>query len=214
MFRWRSLGSLPRAYDTRVDTSLTLGRVLRIFAAAATLLLIGTIGFKLILDESWINSFYRTVVTASLNGLDLPPPSTGGKLWTVVIVLGGVTIFAYVGVAVVEAIAGGVVTGAIADRRRWKTIDQLSNHFIICGYGRVGRRVAQEFRAAEVPYVVLDFSVDALNAARERGSLYRGDGTGGRGPEKAGLERARGLVASSDSDSDNLYITLGTVQAA
>ena len=192
-----------------MDTSLTLGRVLRIFAAAATLLLIGTIGFKLILDESWINSFYRTVVTASLNGLDSPPPSTGGKLWTVLIVLGGVTIFAYVGIAVVEAIAGGVVTGAIADRRRWKTIDQLSNHFIICGYGRVGRRVAQEFRAAEVPYVVLDFRVDALNAARERGDLYiEGDGTEDEDLEKAGLERARGLVASSDSDSDNLYITL------
>jgi hypothetical protein len=56
-----------------VETSFTLGRVARIFAAAAGLLLIGTIGFKLILDESWLNSFYRTVVTATLNGLDSPP---------------------------------------------------------------------------------------------------------------------------------------------
>ena len=192
-----------------MEGSFTLGRVLRIFAAAAALLLIGTIGFELILDESWINSFYRTVITASLNGLDSPPPSTGGKLWTVVVVLGGVTIFAYVGVAVVEAIAGGVVTGAIADRRRWKTIDQLSNHFIICGYGRVGRRVAQEFRAAGVSYVVLDFSDDALTAAREEGDLFiEGNGTEDEDLEKAGLDRARGLVASSDSDADNLYITL------
>jgi voltage-gated potassium channel len=192
-----------------VETSFTLGRVARIFAAAAGLLLIGTIGFKLILDESWLNSFYRTVVTATLNGLDSPPAGAGGRLWTVLIVLGGVTIFAYVGAAVVEAITGGVLTGAIADRRRWKAIEQLRNHFIICGYGRVGRRVAQEFRAAEVPYVVLDFSADALNAARERGDLYiEGNGTEDEDLEKAGLERARGLVASSDSDSDNLYITL------
>jgi voltage-gated potassium channel len=85
----------------------------------------------------------------------------------------------------------------------------LRNHFIICGYGRVGRRVAQEFRAAEVPYVVLDYSADALNAARELGDLYiEGNGTEDEDLEKAGLERARGLVASSDSDSDNLYITL------
>jgi voltage-gated potassium channel len=192
-----------------VETSFTLGRVARIFAAAAGLLLIGTIGFKLILDESWLNSFYRTVVTATLNGLDSPPAGAGGRLWTVLIVLGGVTIFAYVGAAVVEAITGGVLTGAIADRRRWKAIDQLRNHFIICGYGRVGRRVAQEFRAAEVPYVVLDYSADALNAARELGDLYiEGNGTEDEDLEKAGLERARGLVASSDSDSDNLYITL------
>jgi voltage-gated potassium channel len=192
-----------------VETSFTLGRVARIFAAAAGLLLIGTIGFKLILDESWLNSFYRTVVTATLNGLDSPPAGAGGRLWTVLIVLGGVTIFAYVGAAVVEAITGGVLTGALADRRRWKAIEQLRNHFIICGYGRVGRRVAQEFRAAEVPYVVLDFSADALNAARERGDLYiEGNGTEDEDLKKAGLERARGLVASSDSDSDNLYITL------
>jgi voltage-gated potassium channel len=192
-----------------VETSFTLGRVARIFAAAAGLLLIGTIGFKLILDESWLNSFYRTVVTATLNGLDSPPAGAGGRLWTVLIVLGGVTIFAYVGAAVVEAITGGVLTGAIADRRRWKAIEQLRNHFIICGYGRVGRRVAQEFRAAEVPYVVLDFSADALNAAQELGDLYiEGNGTEDEDLEKAGLERARGLVASSDSDSDNLYITL------
>ena len=192
-----------------METSFTLGRVARIFAAAAGLLLIGTIGFKLILDESWLNSFYRTVVTATLNGLDSPPAGAGGRLWTVLIVLGGVTIFAYVGAAVVEAITGGVLTGALADRRRWKAIEQLRNHFIICGYGRVGRRVAQEFRAAEVPYVVLDFSADALNAARERGDLYiEGNGTEDEDLEKAGLERARGLVASSDSDSDNLYITL------
>jgi hypothetical protein len=77
-----------------VETSFTLGRVARIFAAAAGLLLIGTIGFKLILDESWLNSFYRTVVTATLNGLDSPPAGAGGRLWTVHNVLGGVSIFA------------------------------------------------------------------------------------------------------------------------
>jgi len=181
----------------------------RIFTAAAGLLAVGTVGFKLILDESWLDCFYRTVVTATLNGLDSPPQGTGGRLWTVAIVLGGVTIFAYVGAAVVEAIAGGIVTGALAERRRWKTIEQLRDHFIICGYGRVGRRVAQEFRAAGVPYVVLDFSEDALDAARASGDLFiEGNGTEDEDLAKAGLERARGLVASSDSDADNLYIAL------
>jgi voltage-gated potassium channel len=192
-----------------VEGRFTLGRIVRIYAAAGVLLIAGTIGFKLTVGESWLDSFYRTVITATLNGLDSPPHGTDGKLWTVVVVLGGVTIFAYVGAAVVEAIAGGILTGALAERRRWKTIEQLRDHFIICGYGRVGRRVGQEFRAAGVPYVVLDFSADALAAAREQGDLFiEGNGTEDEDLAKAGLERARGLVASSDSDADNLYITL------
>ena len=192
-----------------MEGQFTLRRIARLYAAAVALLGVGTIGFKLIVGESWLDSFYRTVVTATLNGLDSPPQGAGGKLWTVAVVLGGVTIFAYVGAAVVEAIAGGILTGALAERRRWKTIERLQDHFIICGYGRVGRRVAQEFRAANVPYVVLDFSDDAIDAAREHGDLFiKGNGTEDEDLSEAGLGRARGLVASSDSDADNLYITL------
>jgi len=192
-----------------MDEQFTLRRILRIYVAALLLLVVGTVGFRALVEHSWIDAFYRTVVTATLNGLDSPPRSIGGEIWTVVVVLGGVTIFAYVGAAVVEAIAGGVVTGALSDRRRFKTIDRMRDHFIICGYGRVGQRVGQEFRAAEVPYVVLDFSDSALSAARERGDLFiEGDGTEDEDLERAGIDRARGLVASSDSDADNLYITL------
>ena len=187
----------------------TLGRIARIYLAAATLLAVGTVGFRLIIHESWLNSFYRTVVTATLNGLDSPPSGTWGRLWTVLVVLGGVTIFAYVGAAVVEAIAGGVVSGALAERRRRRAIERLQDHFIICGYGRVGRRVANEFRAAGVPYVVLDFSPQAVAAAQAHGDLFiEGNGTEDEDLLSAGLDRARGLVASSDSDADNLYITL------
>src|ERR1051326_6699295 len=120
-----------------MDGTFTLRRIARIYVAAALLLGAGTVGFKLILDESWISSFYRTVVTATLNGLDSPPHGTGGRLWTIVVVLGGVTIFAYVGAAVVEAIAGGILTGAIAERRRWKAIrseehtSELQSHSFI-----------------------------------------------------------------------------------
>src|SRR5205085_8935494 len=116
-------------------------RLARVFLAAGVVIGTGTVGFRVILDESWLNAFYRTVVTSTLNGLDSPPHGAAGRLWTVAVVLGGVTIFAYVGAAVVEAIAGGILTGALAERRRWKTIERLRDHFIICGYGRVGQRV-------------------------------------------------------------------------
>jgi voltage-gated potassium channel len=124
-------------------------------------------------------------------------------------VLCGISIFGYVAAVIVESIAGGVVTGALAERRRRRTIEALRNHFIICGYGRVGRRVAAEFRAARVPYVVLDFSPEAIEAAKENQDLFiEGDGTEDEDLAQAAIEHAQGLVAASDSDADNLYITL------
>jgi voltage-gated potassium channel len=88
-------------------------------------------------------------------------------------------------------------------------MERLDEHYIICGYGRVGRRVAAEFRHDGVPFVVLDFSPDAIEAAREANVLFvEGSGIEDEDLQAAGLDRARGLVASSDSDADNLYITL------
>jgi voltage-gated potassium channel len=124
-------------------------------------------------------------------------------------VLAGLTIFAFIATILVEGIARGVFTGALAERRRKRAIDRLEDHYIICGYGRVGRRVADEFRDAGVDYVVLDFNQDALENAREDGALFiEGNGTNDEDLEATGLATAKGLVASSDSDVDNLYITL------
>jgi voltage-gated potassium channel len=172
------------------------------------------VGFHESLDESWVQSFYRAVVTATLAGLDTVPRSDWARGISIVLVLAGLTIFAYVASILVEGIAHGVFTGALAERRRRRTIEHLNDHYIICGYGRVGRNVAAEFREAEIEYVVLDFSPEAIEAAREAGALYvEGTGTEDEDLREAGLERARGLVASSDSDSDNLYITLSARNA-
>jgi voltage-gated potassium channel len=90
----------------------------------------------------------------------------------------------------------------------------LHDHFIICGYGRVGRRVAEEFRAAAVPYLVLDYHEDAVEAAQHDGVLLlEGDATRDENLRRAGLDRARGLVAASDSDADNLYVVLSARSA-
>jgi voltage-gated potassium channel len=177
--------------------------------ALVAILAFGTVGFHRYLDEPWLQAFYRSIVTASLTGLDTVPRNDGARIVTMVVVLAGLILIGFVGAAIVEAIAGDAVTGALAERRRRRAIERLDNHFIICGYGRVGRRVAQEFRAHGVPYVVLDFSEDAIAAAQEHGDLFvEGNGVEDEDLAEAGLERAYGLVASSDSDADNLYITL------
>jgi voltage-gated potassium channel len=177
--------------------------------ALVLLLVGGMIGFHHILDEGWIESFYRAVVTVSLTGIDTKPEGAGAQLFTILLLLAGVAIFAYIAGAIVELIARGVLTGAWAERRRRRAIDRMRDHYIICGYGRVGRRVADEFREAGVPYVVLDFSPDAIEAARERNDHFiEGNGTEDEDLAAAGLDRARGLVAASDDDADNLYISL------
>jgi voltage-gated potassium channel len=174
----------------------------------------GTIGFRETLHESWFQSFYRAVVTVTLTGLDSIPSNNGARIVSLVLVTLGLAIIAYAGAVIVEAIAGGVLSGALAARRRERTIEHLHDHFIICGYGRVGRRVGEEFRAAGVRYVVLDFHEDAVAAAREDGALMvEGDATLDENLRRAGLERAQGLVAASDSDSDNLYVVLSARSA-
>jgi voltage-gated potassium channel len=192
-----------------VERTLSARRAAYAVLAAAVVLVGGTVGFHAILDEGWLDAFYRAVVTSSLTGLDTVPRETGGVILSIVLVFSGVTIFAFVGAAVVETIARGVLTGAWAERRRRRTIENLRDHTIICGYGRVGRRIADEFRRDGASYVVLDFHPDAVEIARERGELLvEGNAVEEEDLEAAGLPRARALVAASDSDTDNLYITL------
>ena len=169
----------------------------------------GTIGFHSSLDETWLQALYRSIVTISLAGLDTVPRNDAARVISIVLVAAGVTIFAFVASTLVEGIARGVLTGTLAEKRRRRAIDKLRDHYIIAGYGRVGQRIAEEFRAATVPYVVVDFHEDALAAAREHGDYFvEGNATDDDDLEEAGLDRARGVVAASDSDSDNLYITL------
>jgi voltage-gated potassium channel len=169
----------------------------------------GTVGFRLILSESTFQAFYRTVVTITLAGLDTVPSNNAARALSIVLLVAGLTIIAYAGAVIVETMTGGVLSGALVERRRRQTIDQLRDHYIICGYGRVGRRVAEEFRQSDASYVVLDQSDAAVAAAEARGDLLvPGDATGDDDLKRAGIDRALGLVAASDSDVANLYIVL------
>jgi voltage-gated potassium channel len=188
--------------------SIGVRRFVLAFLALLGVIGIGTVGFHSF-GEEWIPSFYRAVVSVSLTGLDSKPTSEGAQVFTIVILLFGVAIFLYVAGAIAEAIARGLVTGAWQERRRRLTIERTRNHFIICGYGRVGRRAGREFRESNEPYIVVDFHEDALEAASKNGDIVvEGSGTEDANLYAAGIERARGLVASADSDADNLYITL------
>jgi voltage-gated potassium channel len=169
----------------------------------------GAVGFAQLLDESWHEALYRAAVTATLTGLDSTPRGTGAELLTIGIALSGVAIFGYLVAGALDAIAHEVAGETRKTKRRLRMIDQLRDHFIICGYGRVGRRAAEEFEVSGQPYVVLDFNPDAIAVAKERGVLFlEGRGSEDEDLARAGVERAKGLLASADSDAENMYITL------
>ncbi|HZQ03544.1 MAG TPA: NAD-binding protein [Gaiellaceae bacterium] len=181
---------------------VTVVAILAVFAG-------GTIGFHQLLHESWHSAFYRAVVTATLTGLDTTPRGPGAEFLTLALALCGVAIFGYLAAQAVEAVAREVTGQARREKRRRRMIEQLRDHFIICGFGRVGRRAAEEFAASAQPFVVLDFNEDALEAARERDVLYRvGRGSDDQDLMEVGIDYAKGLLASADSDAENLYITL------
>jgi voltage-gated potassium channel len=177
--------------------------------AFVVVLAVGTVGFVLLTDEGWSSSFYRSVVTTTLTGLDSRPDGTAAELFTVVLLLAGVAIFLYLAGAVVELITRGVVREHLGQGRRKRAIGQVRDHTIICGFGRVGRSVAAELSLAGSEYVVIDVNPVSIAAAVEAGALVvQGDGTEDADLEAAGLSRAKALVATADSDEKNLFITL------
>jgi voltage-gated potassium channel len=185
-------------------------REIGILVSAMVVLFVGgTVGFMHLLHESWHEALYRTIVTASLTGLDSTPHGLKAELLTIGVVLSGVAIFGYFAAQIFDSIAHSVMGGAWREKKRRKMIDQLRDHIIVCGYGRVGRRAGEELREAGFPYVVLDFGAEALEHAREDDVLFV-DGSGSEDDDlvKAGIDRARGMIVASDDDGDNLYITL------
>lgn len=172
-------------------------------------LVVGTVGFHLMIGEGVVSAFYRAVVTTTLTGLDTPPPSDASKLFSVVLLLSGVAIFLYIAGAVVEVITRGVLGGAFAERRRRHLLEDLHDHVIICGFGRVGRAVAEEVAATGRPYVVVDVNEQSVATAEEVGApVIHGDGTEDAELRRAGIDRAHALVACADSDEKNVFITL------
>ncbi|HEU0245651.1 MAG TPA: NAD-binding protein [Gaiellaceae bacterium] len=175
----------------------------------AGVLVVGTVGFRLLLDEGWVSAFYRAVVSTTLTGLASAPDSDAGKIFTVLLLFAGVAVFFYIAGVIVDAITRGVLSDVLGERRRKRAIEELRDHVIICGYGRVGRRVATEFKATGAPFVIIDHNPQSVAAAQARGALVvEGDGTSDEDLTRAGIEHARALVASADSDESNLFITL------
>jgi voltage-gated potassium channel len=187
-------------------------RRLLLFALIPGLLLAaGTAGYCAL--EGWppLDSLYVTVVTLTTIGYsdDLAPKTAGGKLFTMALALGGVFTLFYLAADFIRAVVSGEVRTLLGKQRMERTLAELKDHLIVCGYGRMGRLVCREFAAQGIKFVVIDRDEEALeDFAVPHGVALEGDATSDGVLRSAGVERARALVAVTPSDADNLYITM------
>ncbi|MHB8574642.1 MAG: potassium channel family protein [Dehalococcoidia bacterium] len=174
------------------------------------MLSVGTVGYALIDGRSPFDAFFETIVTLATAGIQPDQSATvAGRLLTIALLLvGGGVLFYTVGV-IARLTLEGEFAEYFGGQRMRSRIEHLENHFIICGLGRVGAEVAAEFAARSLPFVVIDSAADAVQRATKRDYLaLEGDATLDETLEAAGVRRARCLVAASDSDANNTYITL------
>src|SRR5688572_261107 len=135
---WRSWASSSTCLDTTAVGKLPVSLRQAALAASAfvALLVVGTVGYRLILHESVLDAFVRTISTVYTAGLVPAPEGVGGKLFTIVLVVWGVAIFLYVFAIVIDLAVSGAVGGAWHERRTRRRVEKLSDHYVICGYGR------------------------------------------------------------------------------
>jgi voltage-gated potassium channel len=188
-----------------------LGRTLIV---AGTLLvsvvLLGTAGYVVLEGWSWFDAFYATVTTiTTVGGGEPAKPSVAGKVWTVVVVAFGFGVLTYTVLALVAYVIEGHLGEEFGARRMRRRVGKMRDHFILCGFGRVGREIARDFTAENIPFVVVDINPDSLRRAAEQGfTVMNGNAADVGTLEAAGIARARGLVTAVDDDADNIYVTL------
>ena len=185
-------------------------RFILIVVAIVTTLTIGTVGFTVIDGYPPFDAFYMSLTTMTTVGYgEIHPLSQAGRIFnSFLIVFGVTTIFIAIG-AMTQTIIELEFGDAIGKRRNKRMIDNLKDHYIICGYGRVGRGAAHELRHAGVPFVVVDNNPDRAERAMLAGMLaVAADSTQDETLRLVGIERARGLVAALATDADNLFVLL------
>lgn len=185
-------------------------RLRRGLVILASIVAAGTVGYTLIEGWSLTDAIYMTMITISTVGYgEVHPLSTIGRIFSIFLIVGGVSGALFVLSALVEYAMEGRF-GITRRRRQMKAkIAKLKDHFILCGYGRVGEDIARTFSEEGVPFVVIDSRPDNIALAEEESYLYLpGDATSDKVLLEAGIERARGLIAAVGSDVDNTYITL------
>jgi voltage-gated potassium channel len=175
-----------------------------------TLPIIGTGGYMMVEGWSFIDALYMTVITMTTVGFrEVQPLDTEGRIFTMLFTLTSVGAIFYAMLGLFQFLLEGELGSFLGVRRMKRKIESLRDHYILCGYGRVGDEIAREFLERDIPFVVIETNPSSIERGQRQGILMLiGDATNDDILREAGVERAKCLLAASDSDSGNTFIVL------
>ncbi len=171
-------------------------------------ILYGTIGYMLIEDMNFLDALYMTVITLATVGYkEVKELTVNGKIFTMILIFSGFGVFTYTLTTGAKILIEGEIKEVFKKRSMKKRIQHLKGHYIICGYGRMGRIIARELKANNIPFVIIE--KERTNLPDNDDILYiEGDATRDEVLKDAGIEHAKGLITVLSQDSENLYVVL------
>jgi len=185
----------------------------RLVLSAALIALIvsfGTIGYMVIEEWDFIDSLYMTIITLTTVGFkEVHDLSLSGRIFTIVLLIGGVgTVFYTLGIGA-KIIVEGELQEVYGRRRLEKKLKDLRDHYIVCGYGRMGKIVARELKHEKLKFAIIEKNEVILDADEKNETLIiQGDATSDDLLKKVGIERAKCLISVLPTDAENLYVVL------
>ena len=178
----------------------------------ALLVSFGTLGYITIEGWGYLDALYMTVITLGTVGFrEVHVLSDAGKIFTIVLIFFGVSVIGYIVGSLAQIMFEGQFHRIIGRKKVEKAIDALQDHYIICGFGRIGALICKEFAGKPLSFVVVEKDTSIIDRIEFEGHGYlflRGDATADETLLKAGIKRAKGLISVVTSDTENVYITL------
>lgn len=185
-------------------------RALFIFGILAAILLVGTIGFVVIDGFTIFDAFYLTLVTITTVGYsEIGTLSQSGRVFNVGIIITGVLALLLAMGTLTQTVLELELSNYFEKRRAKRMIQKMENHFILCGYGRMGRGAARELAAAKAPFIIIDKNEEKVEMAMNLGFLaVQADCTRDETLREVGIDRALGVISTLGTDADNLFLVL------
>jgi len=201
--------ALRQREHARREVRLFIRRLGILLIALGVMVIAGTIGFAVIEHVSPAYGFEWTIDTVTTLGSIPDPPDAGGRVLKVGLELFGIGTLFYALATVAEFFVSGQLSGVLEERRTEKMINSFTDHYIVCGFGRVGRQVARDLLTAGAKFVLIDPNPANRDAALATGApLIESQASDDEILKQAGIERALGVIACVDSDAENIFIAL------
>lgn len=176
----------------------------------AVVVIAGIVGYRFLEGYTWLEAVYMTITTLSTVGFrEVRPLSPIGMIFTIALVIGGLGVVFYTAVTITAKVVEGEFQQFFGRKRMEKQIGALTDHYLVCGCGRIGEVICRELASKPVPFVVVEQDEERIRKVEEAGYLLlKGDATDEKILLAAGVMRARGLFATLPVDADNVFVTL------